>query len=46
MNEKVCAVLIGASLIVLVVAADWLIQGGIRRDASAVKADAVMVGRN
>jgi hypothetical protein len=46
MGEKVCAVLIVASLIVLAVAVDRLVQNGIRHDATALRADIATVGRS
>lgn len=44
MLGKLSAILIIASLIVLAVAADRLVQAGLRQDLSAVRSDTVSIG--
>jgi hypothetical protein len=46
MLRKVSTIVIVTSLIVLSVAADWLVQTGIRQDVSAARADIVAVRYN
>jgi hypothetical protein len=46
MLGKISAILIVTSLIVLSVAADWLVQTSIRQDLSAARADIVAVNYN
>ncbi|WFU38399.1 hypothetical protein QA640_28740 [Bradyrhizobium sp. CB82] len=43
MLEKVSTILIVTSLILLSVAADWMIQTGIRNDVSALRANVIAV---
>jgi hypothetical protein len=43
MPEKVCTIVIITSLIVLSVAADWLVQTGIHDDRSAARSDVIAV---
>ena len=46
MLGKVSTIVIVTSLIVLSVAADWLVQTGIRQDVSAARVDIVAVRYN
>jgi hypothetical protein len=46
MLRKVSTIVIVTSLIVLSVAADWLVQTGIRQDVSAARVDIVAVRYN
>lgn len=46
MLGKLSAILIIASLIVLAVAADRLVQTGLRQDLSAARSDAVSIGNS
>ncbi len=41
--EKTCTVLIATSLIVLSVAADWMVQNGLRQDMVVARANAITV---